>query len=320
MKPEHSPPAPSNANLAGWGDPGWATLRCALDPDGILVLTLSRPERLNAFTPGMCGELIAAFDRAGVDDAVRCVIVTGAGRAFCAGMELAAEGNVFGLDESKAPTMAGLRGGLDDPAVRDGVLDLGGQLAFAIHRCLKPVAAAINGAAVGVGATMTLAMDFRLASSDARIGFVFNRIGIVPEACSSYFLPRLVGLQQALEWFYAAEPFTAEEGLRGGLLRSVHPPDELLDAAKTLMRRLTIGRSPLAQAVTRQLVRRNADAGMSSTHLTESLAMHALSRTEGREGVAAFLEKRSADFRGRVSLNLPSDFDEWWDPTNSSQS
>lgn len=295
-----------------WEEAVWATLRCALGADGILVLTLSRPERLNAFTPQMCGELIAVFDRINGDDAVRGVVVTGAGRAFCAGMELGTESNSFGLDEAKEPTMLGLRGGLNDPTVTDGVLDLGGQLALAIDRCLKPVAAAINGAAVGIGATMTLSMDFRLAASNARIDFVFNRLGIVPEACSSYFLPRLVGLQQALEWFYTAEPFTAEEGLAGGLLRSVHAPDALLDAALTLMRRLTTGRSGLAQAMTRRLVRQNAGADILTAHLTESLAMHALGGGEGREGVRAFLEKRLPIFIGQVSKNLPPGFEHWW--------
>ncbi|RZM12027.1 MAG: enoyl-CoA hydratase, partial [Sphingomonas sp.] len=172
----------------------YTTLRTSLD-DGILLVTLDREERMNAFTPDMADELESLFRSVNDDDAVRAVIVTGAGKAFCAGMELGAEGNVFGLDETLTPTLEDLRERLDDPAIRNGVRDTGGRVTLAIYDCLKPVIGAINGAAVGIGATMTLAMDFRLATRKARIGFVFGRLGIVPEACSSWFLPRLVGEQ-----------------------------------------------------------------------------------------------------------------------------
>jgi enoyl-CoA hydratase/carnithine racemase len=194
----------------------------ALD-DGLLTITLNRPEQLNAFTPQMAAELIDAFERASREDAVRAVIVTGAGKAFCAGMDLSATGNVFGLDESLAPTLADMHDRLDDPAIVHGVRDTGGRVALAIFECTKPVIGAVNGAAVGVGATMTLPMDIRLASEKARIGFVFGKVGIVPEACSSWFLPRIVGISQALEWVYSADIFDAEEARRGGLVRAVYP-------------------------------------------------------------------------------------------------
>lgn len=167
--------------------------------DFILTLTLSRPEQLNAFTVEMANELVHAFDRASADDEVRAIVVAGAGRAFCAGMELSVEGNVFGLNEQLRPSMQDMEKRLEDEDIVSGVRDTGGRVTLAIYRCTKPVIAAINGAAVGIGATMTCAMDIRLASEHARIGFVFNKIGIVPEACSSWFLPRIVGISQALE-------------------------------------------------------------------------------------------------------------------------
>ena len=173
--------------------------------DRVLTLTLNRPEQLNSFTPTMAAELEHAFHRANTDDSVAAIVVTGSGRAFCAGMDLSAEGNVFGLDESLQPTLADLVDGFDDPRIVRGVRDTGGRVTLAIHACTKPVIAAINGPAVGIGATMTCAMDIRLASDRARIGFVFGKIGIVPEACSTWFLPRLVGLSQALEWLYTAD-------------------------------------------------------------------------------------------------------------------
>ena len=214
--------------------------------DRVLTLTLNRPDQLNAFTVEMAHELIAAFERASEDDGVGAVVVTGAGRAFCAGMDLSSNGNVFGLDESLSPTLADMRERLDDPAIRDGVRDTGGRVTLAIYNCKKPVIAAINGAAVGIGATMTLAMDLRLASTKARIGFVFGRLGIVPEACSSWFLPRIVGIQQALEWVYSADILTAEQALAGRLVRSLHEPDDLLPAAYDLARSFVRDRSPVA--------------------------------------------------------------------------
>jgi len=265
--------------------------------DRVLTLTLNRPDALNAFTVEMAHELIDAFERINRDDEVGAVVVTGAGRAFCAGMDLSRDGNVFGLDESLRPTPEDMVERLDDPVIRDGVRDTGGRVTLAIYDCTKPVIAAINGAAVGIGATMTLAMDIRMASETARMGFVFGRLGIVPEACSSWFLPRLVGPQQALEWTLSAEIFDAAEGLRGGLLRSVHAPGDLLDAAYALARKFVEGRSPTAVALTRQMMLRNAaQSHPLAAHRVDSLAMFYTSIADGKEGVAAFLEKRPPQF------------------------
>jgi len=240
----------------------YETLTFETDADGIATLTLDRPEALNAFDLTMARELHRVFTVDAAADDVRAVVVTGAGRAFCAGMDLSAEGNVFGLDETLSPSPQSLAAHLADPAVHpeyaDGLRDTGGKVTLAIAALPKPVIAAINGAAVGIGATMTCAMDFRLASTKARIGFVFGRLGIVPEACSSYFLPRIVGIQQALEWVYAADILTAEEALAGRLLRSVHEPDELLPAAYELARRVTVDRSPVAVGLAKQLLFRDA--------------------------------------------------------------
>jgi enoyl-CoA hydratase/carnithine racemase len=273
----------------------YTTLDWQLD-DGLLTLTLNRPEQLNAFTVEMAEELVDAFNRASLDDEVRVIVVTGAGRAFCAGMDLSMEGNVFGLDESLRPTLADM----DDPeqpAIHRGVRDTGGRVTLAIYNCRKPVVAAINGAAVGIGATMTLAMDFRLASEKARIGFVFGRLGIVPEACSSWFLPRIVGLQQALEWVYTADILDAQEALRGRLLRSVHAPETLLADAQAFARRLVQDRSPVAVALSRQMLYRNsAKEHPLEAHRVDSLAMFYASIGDGKEGVAAFREKRAPAF------------------------
>jgi len=274
--------------------------------DRVLTLTLNRPDQLNAFTVEMAHELIAAFERASEDDGVGVVVVTGAGRAFCAGMDLSSSGNVFGLDETLSPTMTDMRERLDDPAIRDGVRDTGGRVTLAIYNCKKPVIAAINGAAVGIGATMSLAMDIRMASEKARIGFVFGKLGIVPEACSSWFLPRLVGPQQALEWVLSAEIFDAAEGLRGGLLRSVHAPEDLLGAAQALARKFIAGRSPVAVALARQMMLRNsAQPHPIAAHQVDSLAMFYTSLEDGKEGVAAFLEKREPNFTAKAS-KMPS--------------
>jgi enoyl-CoA hydratase/carnithine racemase len=278
------------------------TLSLSVDEDGIATLTLDRPDALNAFDVTMAEELRHFFEQEAYDDAIRAVVVTGAGRAFCAGMDLSVQGNVFGLDESLDPTPESLRAHLDDPAWDRGVRDTGGTVALAIHALPKPVIAAINGPAVGVGATMTLAMDLRLASTAARIGFVFGRLGIVPEACSSYFLPRIVGISQALEWFYSADILTADQALAGGLVRSVHEPDELLPAAHALARSFVSGRSAVSVGLIRQLVYRNSAVGHPlEAHLSDSLAMWHTSVGDGKEGVAAFLAKRPAEFTGRAS-------------------
>ena len=287
---------------------GWQTLAWSLDADGVATLTLDRPEALNAFDVTMARELEQVFLAAAADDAVRAIVVTGEGRAFCAGMDLSAEGNVFGLDESVRPTPEELRDHLTEAPYHDGVRDTGGRVTLAIHACNKPVIAAINGAAVGIGATMTLAMDVRLASSRARIGFVFGRLGIVPEAASTWFLPRIVGVQQALEWIYSADVLTAEQALAGRLVRSVHEPEDLLPAAQELARSWVVGRSPVALALARQLVYRNSSVDHPlEAHLADSLAMYYTSIGDGKEGVAAFREKRAPDFTGRAS-DLPRIF------------
>ncbi len=288
----------------------YTTLDWQVD-DGILVLTLSRPEQLNAFTVEMANELVHAFERVSADDDVRAVIVTGAGRAFCAGMDLGVGGNVFGLDESQRPTMTDMVDRLDEPEIVEGVRDTGGRVALAIFACTKPVIAAINGPAVGIGATMTLPMDVRIASDRARIGFVFGRIGITPEACSTWFLPRLVGMSQALEWFYAADILTAEEARRGGLVRTVVAADDLLAEARALAERFVRGRSPVAVAMTRQMTYRNAGATHPlAAHQVDSLSMFYTSIGDGKEGVQAFLDKRDPRFTSRAS-EMPPFYDEW---------
>lgn len=274
--------------------------------DGVLTLTLNRPDQLNAFTVEMANELVDAFTRASEDDTVGAVVVTGAGRAFCAGMDLSRPGNVFGLDETLTPTNADMRERLDEAAISQGVRDTGGRVTLAIFDCKKPVIAAINGVAVGIGATMTLAMDIRLASEKARIGFVFGKLGIVPEACSSWFLPRLVGPQQALEWVLSAEIFDGAEALRGGLVRSLHAPEALLAEAQALARKFIAGRSAVAVALTRQMMLRNsARPHPIEAHRVDSLAMFYTSIGDGKEGVAAFLEKREPQFAGRASEMPP---------------
>ncbi len=291
--------------------PDYETLDWAVD-DGILTLTLDRPDQLNAFTVTMAEELVDAFGRASTDDEVAAVVVTGRGRAFCAGMDLSSAGNEFGLDESLEPTLADLHDRLDDPEIVAGVRDTGGRVALAIYACTKPVIAAINGPAVGIGATMTLPMDVRLASDRARIGFVFGRLGIVPEACSTWFLPRIVGISRALEWVYGADILSAQEAYDGGLVRSVHPEDELLDAARGLARKFVAGRSPVATALARQMMYRNsAQPHPLEAHRIDSLAMFYTSVGDGKEGVAAFREKRDPDFTGRASPLPP--FHPWQD-------
>ena len=274
--------------------------------DGILTLWLHRPEQMNAFTVTMAEELIHAFDRASADDDVAAIVVTGTGRAFCAGMDLSSDGNVFGLDENQRPTMQDLVDRFEDPVIVEGVRDTGGRVSLAIYRCLKPVIAAINGAAVGVGATLTLPMDIRIASDKARIGLVFGRLGIVPEACSTWFLPRVVGMSRALELVYSADILDAAAAKEAGLVRDVVSEEELLPTAYALAHRLVDGRSPVATALMRQMMYRNSvEPHPVEAHRVESLAMFYTSIEDGKEGVAAFLEKRPADFTGETSQDMP---------------
>lgn len=278
--------------------------------DGILTVTLDRPDQLNSFTVQMADELERTFREVNDDDAVRAVIVTGAGRAFCAGMDLTAPGNVFGLDESMTPSLADMEQ-LDDPALIAGVRDTGGRVTLAIHDCRKPVIAAINGAAVGIGATMTLAMDARIVSTKARVGFVFGRIGIVPEAASSWFLPRIVGLPTALDLVLSADILDADATVAAGLATGPHEPDELLAAARALADRWTKGRSPVAVALARQMLRRNAaEEHPVEAHKIDSLAMFVTSIEDGKEGVAAFLDKRDPQYSSKAS-QMPDFYEEW---------
>jgi enoyl-CoA hydratase/carnithine racemase len=289
----------------------YTTLRYEV-ADGLLILTLNRPDRMNAFTTQMADELVHAFRRVNDDESVRAVIVTGAGKAFCAGMDLSVSGNVFGLDESQQPTLDDMHERLDDPAIEQGVRDTGGRVTLAIFECTKPVIAAVNGVAVGIGATMTLAMDIRLASESAKFGFVFGKIGIVPEACSSWFLPRVVGLSQALEWIYTADIFDAQEAKRGGLVKAVVPPDQLLDEAKNLARRIVDNRSPVAIALARQMLYRNsAQAHPLEAHRIDSLAVFYTSLRDGKEGVQSFMDKRSPRFEATLPQDLPPFYEEW---------
>jgi enoyl-CoA hydratase/carnithine racemase len=280
--------------------------------DRILTITLNRPDRLNAFTIRMAQELIHAFETASEDDDVRVIVVTGAGRAFCAGMDLASEdGNVFGLNEALEPTLDDLYDRLDDPEIIAGLRDTGGRLTLAIFDCKKPVIAAINGVAVGVGATMTLAMDVRIASDKARFGFVFGKIGIVPDACSSWFLPKVVGIAKALEWTYSGGIFDAQEALRCNLVSEVVGPDDLLERASRLARILANDRSPVSTALIRQMMYRlSGEPHPMMAHRIESLGVFHASKNDGREGVQAFLDKRAPNFTGKAS-QMP-DFYPWW--------
>ena len=290
---------------------GYNTISYHID-DGLLLLRLSRAEQLNAFTVEMADELVHAYSRASRDDAVKAIVVTGEGRAFCAGMDLSVGGNVFGLDESLSPSMDDMRDRLSSPEIDRGVRDTGGRVALAMFDCLKPIVGAINGPAVGIGATMTLPMDFRLASDDARFGFVFGKLGITPEACSTWFLPRIVGLQKALEWFYSARIFDAREALDAGLVRSVHPRDDLLAEACAFARSLITDRSPVSVGLIRQMLYHNAaQPHPIEAHRVESLAMFYTSIGDGREGVSAFLAKRKPEFRGDASAMPP--FHPWSD-------
>ena len=278
--------------------------------EGILTLTLNRPEQLNSFTLEMARELVDAFNRASDDDAVGAVVVTGAGRAFCAGMDLSIDGNVFGLDESQQPTLEDVSERGDEEHILHGVRDEGGLVSLAIFECKKPVIAAINGAAVGVGATMTCAMDIRLVSTKAKVGFVFNKIGITPEACSSWFLPRVVGLSTSLEWCYTAEILQADTLVGAGFAKAAYEPDDLLPAAYAIAEKI-VKHSPVAIALTRQMMYRNsAQAHPRDAHNVDSLSIFYASMGSGKEGVQSFLDKREAVFSDSAQEMPP--FYPWW--------
>jgi enoyl-CoA hydratase/carnithine racemase len=281
--------------------------------DHILTITLNRPDKMNAFTNVMMDELIAAFDAADADDNVRAIIVTGAGRAFCAGADLSEGGATFDRaarsDRKTAPLRPNGEVEWSDEAVRDG----GGRVTLRIFKCLKPVIGAINGAAVGIGVTMQLAMDIRLASADARFGFVFARRGIVPEAASSWFLPRIVGISQALEWCYSGRVFPAQEALAGRLVSKVLPADELMTAARAMAREIVENTAPVSIALIRQQMWRmlGADDPMEA-HKVDSRGIYSRGASaDVKEGVMSFLEKRPANFKQTVSKDMPSYFP-WW--------
>jgi enoyl-CoA hydratase/carnithine racemase len=287
--------------------------------DGVATITLHRPEKMNAFTGRMMSEIIAALDDTDRDDDVRAVIVTGAGRAFCAGADLSEGAKTFDYDARS--DAASTRAGHGSPVRADGTTDYshdavrdgGGRVTLRVFESLKPVIAAVNGAAVGIGATMQLAMDIRIASTDARFGFVFARRGIVPEAASSWFLPRLVGISQAMEWCATGRVFGADEALAGRLVSRVVAPDALLATAMGLAREIADNTSPVSVALTRQMMWRmlGADHPMEA-HKLDSRAIWARGRQDdAREGVMSFLEKRPATFPNRVSGDMP-DFYPWW--------
>ena len=293
------------------------TLRYEIE-DQVLTLTMNRPERLNAFNSRMQGEFLEALEHADADDEVRAVIVTGEGRGFCAGADLGKGADTFNYDnqteEAKAERASseGRREG-SNAWLRDG----GGLLSLRIYEFNKPIIAAINGPAVGVGVTMTLPMDIRIASTQARMGFVFSRRGIVPEACSSYFLPRIVGVSKALEWAYSGKVFDAEEALKGGLIRSLHEPEDLLPSAREIASEIVENTSAISVTMIRHMMWKmlGADHPMEA-HKVDSRGIFHLGRgADAREGVVSFLEKRSPDFTSKPSQDMP-EFFPWWEERN----
>lgn len=272
--------------------------------DKVLTITLNRPEKLNAFTHIMRDELIDAFDRADEDDDVRAIIITGAGRAFCAGADLGAGKETFNYEARGVSS--------SDTVHRDG----GGRVTLRMFQSKKPIIGAINGPAVGIGATMTLPMDIRIAADTARIGFVFSKRGIVPEACSSWFLPRVVGISQALEWVYSGRVFPAQEAMDGGLVRSLHAPEELLNAARGIAKGFITETSAVSIALSRQMMWRmlGADHPMEAHKIDSRGIFHMGQSPDVEEGVSSFLEKRPAEFSMKPSKDMPSYYPWWEEP------
>lgn len=284
--------------------PTYETLLYEID-DRVLTITLNRPDKLNAFNAKMRDELIDALDHADADDDVRAIIFTGAGRGYCAGADLSAGANTFNREAFED-------GGVVNGVDRDG----GGLVSLRIYECLKPTIAAVNGAAVGVGVTSMLPMDIRIASENARFGFVFSRRGLVPEACSSYFLPRIVGVSRAAEWCFTGEVFDAAEALDGGLVRSVVPADELLPTARALANKIADNTSAVSVTLTRHMLWRmlGADHPMAA-HQIDSRGIQYMGKSaDVREGVESFLEKRPANYTMQPSADLPDWFPWWVDP------
>ncbi|MEP6390844.1 MAG: crotonase/enoyl-CoA hydratase family protein [Halioglobus sp.] len=276
----------------------YETLLCEVR-DHILTITLNRPDRMNAFTTPMAHEVIDALTAADDNDDVRVIVFTGAGRAYCAGADLGSGSKTFDYGEASEAV---------------DIRDTGGLVTLAMYNCKKPIIGAINGAAVGIGATMTLPMDIRLASEKARFGFVFARRGIVPEAASSWFLPRIVGISQAMEWCMKGHVFGAEEALAGGLVKSVHPEDELLDAAYTIARDIAENAAPVSVALTRQMMWRmlGANHPMEAHKIDSRGVYHRGKQADAKEGVMSFIEKRPAQFTNTVSQDMP-EFFPWWE-------
>ncbi|MEQ3634814.1 enoyl-CoA hydratase-related protein [Alcanivorax sp.] len=271
--------------------------------ENILTITLNRPDRLNAFTLRMKDEMVDALAEADRNDDIRAVIVTGAGKVFCAGMEMEPEGggHLFGYDDAE---------GMEPPL--ETIRDSGGELSLAIYNCRKPVLAAINGAAVGVGITMTLPMDIRLVAANSKIGFVFTQRGVTPEACSSWFLPRVVGMQKALEWVISGDIFMAEEGEKAGLFHSVHDKNEVLEVARCIARKLIAKSSPVAVALAKQMLWRNPNfSHPAEAHVVESKMIYWSNEFwDGKDGFTAFLEKRAPRFDTSLA-DVPKQFDFW---------
>jgi enoyl-CoA hydratase/carnithine racemase len=282
--------------------------------DGIATVTLNRPSQLNAFTARMVAEVLEVIDRVDGDDAVRVVILTGNGRAFSAGADLSAGAQTFDYDDERSMGAVGAERVATAVAPRDGC----GRITLRLFNSIKPVISAVNGAAVGMGATLLLATDIRLASERARFGFVFTRRGIAPEGASTWFLPRLVGVARAAEWLYTGRLFDADEALAGGLVRSVHPSDELLDAARDLAAEI-VEAAPVSVSLTRQMLWRMAGADHPmAAHRADSRAVYATGAgPDAQGGVLSFLEKRPAHFSGRPSTDLPDIFPDWVEPEYS---